>query len=198
MFERFTPVNVRFANRNGAVRSYGNIGPSIAFLRWQTNGCAGFSQGCLPRKLGAAASNSWRASPDYIVTPSRSANGSYGRNVVCPPVVYAVPAPDANSWKKNARGTDGLAGTFARCDRWRPDQRHEMDASFAAKTLQGLASAWGKVVSDYTRSLVAAAAVFAANVSQAKSGHPQSPSRPPIPLPAPAAELVFDTKMAGN
>ena len=79
-----------------------------------------------------------------------------------------------------------------------PTTGMKLTPSLAAKTLQGLASSGGEVVSHDPRSLVAASALLAANLSQAKSRHPQPGSRSAISLPASAAELVFGSKLAGN
>ena len=198
MLDRFTPVNAPSANSSGVVRWCVSIGRSIACSLSPTNACAAFLRACLPRKSGGAASNKWHASLDGIATPSPKGVESYGKNVACRPVVYAAPALDANIWKKYARGTDGLAGTFAGCHGRRSDNRHEMDSSLAAKTLQGLASSGCAVVSHNTCSIVAPSALLAANLSQAKSRHPQPGSRSAISLPAPVAKLVFDSKLAGN
>ena len=165
MFDSCTPVGVRSAGRSRVVRSHASIGRSTACSLWPTNGCAGCLRVCSPRRSGVAASSSWQASRVCTVTPLRKASASCGRNADCRPVGCVVPALDAGTWKKNARGAHGLARAFARCDRRRSDHRHEMDPSLAAKTLQGLASSWCEVVSHDARSLVATAALLAANVS---------------------------------
>jgi len=198
MLDRFTPVNVPFAGKNGAGRSFANIERSTGFWRWPTNGFAGFLPVCWHRKSGAAASSRWRASLVCIVTPSRWVYASFGRNVVYRPAGSAALALAANHWRKNARGAHGLAGAFARCHRRRSDHRHEVDASLAAETLQGLASPWCEGVSRDARSIVATPAFLVANLSQAKSRHSQSRPSSTISLLAQAAELVSGSKLAGN
>jgi len=198
MLDRFTPVNVPFAGKNGAGRSFANIERSTGFWRWPTNGFAGFLPVCWHRKSGAAESKSWRASQGCIGIPSREANGKCDTNVDFPSAVCVAPVRDVNGWKKNARGSDGLAGSSAGCHRWRSDHRPEMDASLAAETLQGLASPWCEGVSRDARSIVATPAFLVANLSQAKSRHSQSRPSSTISLLAQAAELVAGSKLAGN
>ena len=180
---------------SGGARTSGNQSRRLAVAR-RTDAKA--SPVCSLRKSGGAVSCRWHASPDCIVTPSPKGKGSCGKSGVCRPIVSAAPGLGANIWRKHARGADGLAGTFAGCHGRRSDHRHEMDSSLAAKTLQGLASSEREVVSHDTRPIVAASAFLAANLSQAKSRHPQPGSRSAISLPAPAAELVFGSKLAGN
>ena len=198
MFDRSIDVIVWFADNILVVRLRENTGRSTVCWRLQTKDCEGFSLACWRRRSDGAASNSWRGSPECIATPSRWANGNCGKNVACPAVVCDEPALAESAWKINARGTLGLAGTFARCHRRRSNHRHEVDPSFAAKALQGLAASWSEVVSSYPRTLAATFAILSANLSQTKSGNPASRSGPPISLPASASELVFDSKLAGN
>ena len=192
------PVNVRFASRNGVVRLCGEHRAINRLFAVADERMRRLLAGLLAAKIGrggiqqlACITGLHRNTIAQGQRELRQKRRLAAGRVRCT-------GGGRKHWKKNARGIDGLAGTFARCHRRRPDHRHEMDSSFSAKICKALRRRGVRLSPTYTRSIVAASGLFAANVSQAKSGHPQSQSRPTIPLPAPAAKLVFGTKLAGN
>ena len=176
MFVRSIAVIVRFVDTIRVRRLRRNTGRSIVCWLRQTRGCEGSWQACSRRRSVVAASSSWRGSRECIATPWHWASGNCGKSTAFLVIVCADPALAENAWRKNARGTDGLAGAFAGCHRRRSDHRHEMDASFVAKALQGPASSRSEVVSAHVGAFAATFALLAANVSQGESGNPSSGS----------------------
>src|SRR5207249_1602185 len=94
---------------------------------------------------------------------------------------------------RNARGIEGLGAASAGRDGGRSHHGLEMDAPFAAETLQGPSTTRNQGLAAHGGALAATTIVFVAYLPQTTSGHPQSRPRLAVSLLDSAATTLHNS-----